>query len=494
MSDVRQPKRFGIWFRRGLWVVAGVFFLALVNGIYHTNKALPDGLSFEGAGHKAQDVHFLRDLTYLDQNGERQVEQEIFDAVFEMIRGAEEFILVDMFLFNDFQGAKPETTRRLCRELTDELIARKSAVPDIEIHVITDPINTVYGGMESPHLKRLAEAGVHVTLTDLSKLRDSNPLYSSFWRLLVKPFGNSEGSLVPNPFGEGRVSLRSYFSLLNFKANHRKVIVTDGVDELTGLVTSANPHDGSSAHGNVALQFSGDAAVDLLSAEEAVLGFSGGTAIAFDYQAYRGRPSADKVFDPSNSALKIKIVSESRIQREAIRLIREANEIDLVMFYLADREIVAALHEAADGGTRIRLILDPNKDAFGHRKGGVPNRQVAGELTKHETIEIRWAATNGEQCHSKMLLARSAEGNVGLLLGSANFTRRNIDDFNLELNVLVSGDALDSTLLQAGEYFDTIWQNDGGRLFTTDFKAYEDDSSLKVLRYRVMELTGLSTF
>ena len=63
------------------------------------------------------------------------------------------------------------------------------------------------------------EAPVH-----LSALRDGSGLYALLWRLLVQPFGNSPGGLLPNPFGSGRVSFRTYLSLLNFKANHRKTL------------------------------------------------------------------------------------------------------------------------------------------------------------------------------------------------------------------------------------------------------------------------------
>jgi hypothetical protein len=121
---------------------------------------------------------------------------------------------------------------------------------------------------------------VHVTITQLARLSDSNPLYSSFWRLLAQPFGNASGGALPNPFGAGHVGLRSYLALANFKANHRKVVLADTPAGLRALVTSANPHDGSSAHQNVALEFGGQAALDLLDAERAVLGVRAGCQLS----------------------------------------------------------------------------------------------------------------------------------------------------------------------------------------------------------------------
>lgn len=68
------------------------------------------------------------------------------------------------------------------------------------------------------------------------------------------------------------------------------------------------------------------------------------------------------------------------------------------MFYFSDRDIINALTNAADRGVNIKILMDPNKDAFGRTKDGTPNRQVASELHKHG-IKIRWCNTYGEQCH-----------------------------------------------------------------------------------------------
>ena len=50
------------------------------------------------------------------------------------------------------------------------------------------------------------------------------------------------------------------------------------------------------------------------------------------------------------------------------------------MFYLSERQIVKALITAKERGVNVRVLLDPNKDAFGREKNGIPNRQVASEL------------------------------------------------------------------------------------------------------------------
>ena len=54
---------------------------------------------------------------------------------------------------NDFQGTASETERALSSELTDALLARRASHPAMPIVVITDPINTLYGGLHSKHLR-----------------------------------------------------------------------------------------------------------------------------------------------------------------------------------------------------------------------------------------------------------------------------------------------------------------------------------------------------
>ena len=50
------------------------------------------------------------------------------------------------------------------------------------------------------------------------------------------------------PLGTEPATVRSYLALPNFKANHRKVLVADEGERFRAVITSANPHDGSSRH------------------------------------------------------------------------------------------------------------------------------------------------------------------------------------------------------------------------------------------------------
>jgi hypothetical protein len=204
-------------------------------GFYQITKKLPQNLDFRG---EERDIHvenieFLYDLTYKNLNGEIISEQTIFDEVFSLIEGAKEYILIDAFLFNSYTREPDKIYRHLTSELTERLFKKKEANPDIEIDFITDPINTVYGGSINKEIEKLKGIGVNVIVTDLKALPDSNPIYSVFWRTFIQWFGNSASyGLIPHPFtgGEPKVTLRSYFDMLNFKANHRKVFMAEPVN------------------------------------------------------------------------------------------------------------------------------------------------------------------------------------------------------------------------------------------------------------------------
>ncbi|WP_339777323.1 phospholipase D-like domain-containing protein [uncultured Methylophaga sp.] len=471
----------------GLWILSVLVIVLVGMGFYHVYKPLPPGVDFSGPERSATEVQFLADRTFIKANGERYTDQQIFDAVFDMIAGARQFVLVDMFLFNDFQGQLTETHRPLSDELTDALIAQKKRYPALDIQVISDPLNTLYGGRPSPHFAQLEAADISVTLTDLTRLRDSNPTYSAFWRLFIHPFGNSEGELLPNPFGEGRVSLRSYLAMLNFKANHRKLIIADDGTQLSALVTSANPHDGSSAHGNVALRFNGAAAWDLFESEAAVLKFS---------DAPVPIPEIEQISESSSNGLTVQVITERSVERASLEMIDGAepgDKLDMAMFYLSDRDIIKALKRAAERGVSLRVLLDPNKDAFGRKKNGVPNRPVAHELVD-AGITVRWCDTHGEQCHAKWLMHRGADEQSTMLLGSTNLTRRNLHNLNLETNVILRGSAEAEPLQRGRDWFEERWNNRDERNYSVDYAQYADERLWPRMLYRIMEATGISTF
>ncbi len=193
-------------------IIQIILVIVVVLGFWHVLKPLPKGIYTKGQTHHAasEDIVFLSDLTYIDSQQNRQSEQQIFDTIFTMIDEAKSYILIDMFLFNDFLGSEKKAYRGLAGELTQKLVEKKKLFPEIQIIFISDPINSVYGGDISQQYKELEKAGVTVIVTDLKKLRDSNPLYSAPWRMLGQWWGNtSDGGRLPHLMDDRRPKLIS---------------------------------------------------------------------------------------------------------------------------------------------------------------------------------------------------------------------------------------------------------------------------------------------
>ena len=473
-------------------LLLGLLVLAVAGAsLYHSFKPLPIGIAYEGNLHPLSQPRLLTDRT-LHFGGEApRLDHEIFDETLAMIAQARQFILVDMFLFNSTSAEG--RGRPLAEQLTQALIRQREAFPEIDMVVISDPINTLYGGAESVQFRQLEQAGIVVVQTKLTGLRDSNPLWSGIWRVCCQWFGNSsESGWLPNPIGDEKVTLRSYLSLLNFKANHRKVLITDSAGDFRALVSSANPHDGSSYHSNIGLSFGGPAVADLLRSERAVLALSDASTQAVDNALGRISETA-----PAGDA-QIQILTESAIRDAAMETITTAergDRLDMAMFYLSHRDILSALIKASRRGVDVRILLDANHDAFGREKSGVPNRQAAMELANNG-VSVRWCNTRGEQCHSKLLLRQDQDGRARMLLGSANFTRRNLDDLNLESDVLVLADRTHSSISKANIFFEEQWSSGPGSpaVMSLPYQAWADHSQLRYWQYRFMEATGLSTF
>ena len=239
-----------------LIIIAALILIPLVVAGVRYFVPVPSGVSYESEEYQTDDAEFLYDLTYTNNNDEITEEQKIFEEIYTMIDEAEEFLVIDMFLFNDDYNHDTLDFPTLSQNLTDKLTAKKKENPDMDIIFITDGINTFYDTYTPPHINELKEAGIEVIFTDLSKLRDSNPVYSGFYRTYFQWLGTSEDQWLVNalrPQGP-EVNIRSYLTMLNFKANHRKLII----NEKNGLITSANPHDASVHHSNIAVKLSGD--------------------------------------------------------------------------------------------------------------------------------------------------------------------------------------------------------------------------------------------
>lgn len=497
-----------------------IFFLILsavwlVVVLYQARKPLPGGLDFTGPVRSVgwNEVNFFSDRTDRHKlSGDTRNRRQIFEYAYQMIEQAEEWIVADFFLINDWAGetVMDDGKTPLSQEFIEALIAKKSEHPEVQIVLISDPLNTVYGAKEQPLFQRAEEAGITVVLADLRVLRDSNFVYSPFWRSFLQWWGSPEGSLVPNPIGPGSIGLPALLEMLNFKANHRKVLTVDNPKASLGIkamVTSANPHSASAMHSNVAVTLSGAPALDLLKTEQAVYRMTTGN----DFTGTIGEVLATEVpleagteSNLPTETLQLQVLTERAIKNVILDKIEESGQgdsIHLAMFYFSDMDLAAALIQAQKRGALVQVLLDPNKDAFGRPKNGIPNRQVAARLHKGG-VEVRWYQTEGEQFHSKMVLFQGADDTSSLIIGSANWTRRNLDNYNLETNMAITGSSDAPVFIDANKYFLEAWRlphewpSDEQDIFVTavEYEAYEDMSLHRKILYWIMERSGASTF
>jgi hypothetical protein len=146
---------------------------------------------------------------------------------------------------------------------------------------------------------------------------------------------------------------------------------------------------------------------------------------------------------------------------------------------LSDRRLIAATLHAAARGAHVQLLLARNR---------MPNRAVAGEVLRGGggRIEVRWYRDPGAP-HPKLLLVRHRT-DLWMNWGSANFTRRNLGDLNLEAGVELRMPARSAPARAVSDYFAKAWVGaaadmDGAQVSAADY-----------WHYRLAEATGLSSF
>ncbi|AJE52062.1 phospholipase D family protein [Paenibacillus polymyxa] len=459
--------------------------------LYQTHKPLPPFVSYESQEYSTNEVNFWTDLTYPTGVGSTvQHEGQILNRMLGIIDEAQQFIVIDLFLFNDYKH-KGQHFPEVSAQMTNHLIAKKKAHPEMPIFFITDEVNTNYNSAPNPLLENMKQVGIQVVQTDVDPLRDSTPIYSAVWRTFFQWFGQQGTGWIPNLMASDGpdVTARSYFKLLNVKANHRKLVA----NEQTALISTGNVHDASAYHSNVALEVKGPIIGDILQTEQAVLDFSGGGQLP----VYT--PQAEPLVPSGKDSYRIKYLTEGKVYASVLNGIKQTKQGDSIhmgMFYLADRKILNSLLDASARGVNIQLLLDPNENAFGQEKIGIPNRPVAQELSDKSdgNIQIRWYHTTHEQFHTKLIYIAKAQGEHLIWGGSTNLTPRNLDDLNLENELWVAAPADSKLTRQVAAYFDKLWNNRGAE-YSLDLAAYEDHSTFwKDIVYRLQDILGFTTF
>lgn len=462
---------------------------------WHTHKRLPPGTHVASpvCTVPAAGLAFIADITTADAFGRPVSSAGIFDAVLGVIAKARRLIVLDYAAIGAAAGEAPQ--QRVAAVLTDALLARWREQPELAILVITDPANDAYGASRSESLQLLRAAGVEVVTTDLNPLRDSNPAWSSLWRLALRWWDRPSG-----PLG---VETRR----LNFKTSDRRLIIADQPEGgLVAIVGSANPSDRESGWSNVAVRVTGPAVAALLESELQIARFSGwrGRADA-NAAGAGGAPSECTAADgaataaPEGSA-RVQLLTEGSIRTALLARLDSTSatdSVDAALEYVADRGVIEALLAAARRGVGVRLILDPNEGATRGGTAGVPNQPVASELVSRSggAIRVRWYRTHGERFHPALVLIYGPH-RLWLAAGSAQLTRRDLEDYNLEADAAIELGRDAPLARQALEYFDSLWTNRAppGIEYTADFAVYADPAQSDYWLYRLMEGSGLSAF
>ena len=148
-----------------MWIIAALIIVPIIVSMCIKT---PEGTNFAGGHYKVSDFGFIYDLSY-EVDGETTRELNILDENIRVINEAEEYVIADLFLFNDEynreKGVYPKSVEKVCKAL----IEKKTANPDMPVYLITDPINNFYGAYEQEYITMLKNGGVEVVITELDK-------------------------------------------------------------------------------------------------------------------------------------------------------------------------------------------------------------------------------------------------------------------------------------------------------------------------------------
>lgn len=487
----RRPRR-----RRVRTLIAGaVLVIWLGTAFWQTHKPLPPGTHTTGDsyGTDPAGLRFIADVTAADGYGRPVASHAAFDAMLQAVQSARELILIDTSRFTSdppAPGTPLERSRPIAAELRDALMARKRAEPQLRVLVIVDPVNVDYGHDRSADLGRLQKAGIDVVVANLDPLRDSNYLYSSLWRLTTRWWQRGR---------EAQSATAAALAAANLKADRRNLLIADdGRGRLTGIFSATELSAAGAADSNIAMQLTGPVLQRLIESEMAVARCAGWTG---DFGGVIASPSEQARPDgAAGSQVDVSVLTEGAFRDALIgRILAAQSEdaIDITAFYLSDRTVIESLIAASRRGAAVRLILDPGEDAFGRSGAGIPNRSVAGELlaASDGAIKVRWYRTHGERFRARLVLVRGPRRSW-IAVGSANLTRRSLEDYDLDAEAALDLPSDSALAQQANDYFETLWSNRAGLgiEYTADVGVFADASQLDYWRYRVMEATGLALF
>jgi hypothetical protein len=408
--------------------------------LWNSAKPLPPGthIASQVARLAESDVDFLYDAPQRHDVGAREM---------AAIDHAEQLIVIDRSPVN--------------LELAQHLLARKRARPNLKIVLVTDPANQAFGGSAPQTLTALETAGIIVARVRLDRLRDSNPLYSGLWRLLF--------SWWSDPFEEapGRVTPAAWARMRNAKADQRQLVIAD--DGSGGWLAVVSPAGAAAGAG---LLLRGSLARAMIAGELQIAAWS-----TDDDRL----PAAPQMTTRGVGSIDARYLTEGAIESALLDAIAAAgrdDEISIAVENFSRRRLIAAALKAAARGAHLQVLLAQNL---------MPNQAVAAELKEGGGghIEVRWYAAAQGAAYPRLLIVRH-RADLWMNFGSANFTRRNLEDFNLESSVELRMPAWAAPARIMTQYFSNIWSSASDAGLTDEQAAY--------WRYRIAEAAGLSSF
>ena len=515
-----------------------------------TIKNPPLGINYESPIRETENAEFHYDLTYLDKDGNIQYDRNLWDATFKVVDNAKDYLIIEMFLFNDLYNKDKEHFPEFAKKYTERLVKKQEENPNLKVYILADENNNFYGAFEHPFITSMKNAGINVIIVDIFKLKDTFPWYSPIWRTFIKPMGNPQNKgWITNFYGDmwPKLTIRNLLRALNVKADHKKVFL----NEKEVVVSSANIHDPSYFHENIAIYTDGLIVKDVLHDLQLVAKFSDSeinvdgsnketkskiemdladkTKIRKDTmnignledknndminleenisdskknekgekESLSFNSGKNEIIDTEGKTYKIQYLSEGAIGKYLdadIDSLKSGDELLMGMYFLADRGVIDRLIKAANRGVKIRMIFDRSRDAFGMSTNGLPNKPVSKKLKKKTKgkIEIKWYFTNNEQYHTKITLMKKTDGSVIINAGSANLIKKNIRGYIMDSNfrILTTQDSKISKDVYT--YFDRLWENKDG-LFTINFDDEPTTSGFSDFMYKILDATQLGSF
>jgi hypothetical protein len=416
-------------------------------GFWNSVKPLPAGLHATSLPARLTEAQ----VDFIDDSQQRGA---LLERELDMIDRAEQAVVVD-------EG--PLTSR-----LFEHLLMRKRQRPNVRILLVTDARSEVYGGTAASTLSSLEQAGVVIARVRLDRMRDSNPLYSSLWRLGMGWWST--------PFDEtpGEVTLASTLRRLNNKADERQLIAADdGAGGWTSLVMSAAPLGNPLLDTDLGLLIRGNLARDIVASELGIAAWSSGDDRL---------PALPPVGAHGVGSIDARFLTEGAVAtalHEVINLTVSGDSVCLMARALNDRTTLEALARAAARGVHLQLLLDPD----------VPGTQAAAAEMVHEgagDIGIRWQA-GASRREARYALVRH-RSDIWIEMSSANLTRRDLSDFNLTAGVELHMPERSSQARAASDLFGKAWAG------AAPYALHADASRDSYWRYRLEEATGMGTF